>query len=619
MQHGLWMTVLLAGLPAILSIAGAQTTGTTEPPPHNSGKTIFESERLRVTTSVAQAQWCFAQSSGAQANINIIWRVGADEVLSGSSSTYHRDLAAAWPAIEKECAHLSAAYISNYIAGVRLIAHAPTEVTESEQMYGRGEVPLNSVLAYKDASGKFTISMMMDTPPYETLAAARTGRKTRQPVALPTDAPTPAVASTASSPTPAPSALVLSGQTPNGPAHYAGETLFEDALVRVTSNVNQFGQWCWPTPRLAGQNTAKVSVIFKGGPETDVSATQQYEERFRTSIWPEIAKRCQPNLRDVTAESYLRGVRIADRDGSELSYEEPLLPDELERSLYTVRINKRAGTEELVFVPGHPPYHPKSLAALRAQNGGQTADPELAKSRASALAAYAIDTALRASMQRVVFNASGLRNAELLERAFHGEREAELESSYRFRLAYVLMVTAYSIVCPKELPNNAELVAVYEPVYGESVTTWMTGRGFMFTTSVPVQTGERKIAEVRASPRYAGRLWAYTHDSSRTGISGGGSGLTLLDVFDPARSAERQRVTDDMHHNVTQLLSNYSCSSGELKVLVENLFRISQRMNSLQEDAIQQATQQAVANAKGAQASISERRIIEDFVRSGVR
>ena len=168
------------------------------PPAHNAGKLILETDLFRVTAMAAPEQSC----PNTQANVSITWRVGADEDLSGASAAFQKHLATIWDAIRKQCPQLAGIYLSNYVSGVRLLQNSGNEVAETAPISGDHEIPINSLMAFRDAAGKFQIRTMMDSPAYASLAAARAQRKTASPVALPSARPLSA--SISSSPTPAP-------------------------------------------------------------------------------------------------------------------------------------------------------------------------------------------------------------------------------------------------------------------------------------------------------------------------------------------------------------------------------------------------------------------------------
>ena len=384
--------------------------------------------------------------------------------------------------------------------------------------------------------------------------------------------------------------------------HYAGETLYESDSVRVAMNVNRFGRWCFPP-----QKQANISMIFKGGPETDFSATAEYQALFRDEIWQAVAAKCSP-LQMIRADSFLSGVRIGEGDGSERSYSDPLLPEENEQPLYKVFVQQTGNG--LMFTPGET-GQPTTLAARRAtrpQDAGALAAME--KNRATSLRQADVEKTIRDSFEVVPFNVTSMRDPEFMVRVFHGQQEMEMEANYRFRLLFATYFTAFGIKCAAHLPKNAELVAIYQPTYGQQTTTWMNGNGFTWTTSMPVQTGKEKIAEVRVAPRYSTKVWLYAHSSGMTGISGSGSGLSLFDALDPVKSAKVAREFEDNRADIVQLFDNYTCTSTELKLLAENLHRISQRQRTFQEESIAAFARKVAASTVPIEARLTERELM---------
>lgn len=226
----LWMTAEAAIRqwrfdPASLGGQIAQVIVTVEyprPAAHNAGKSIVKTDLYRVTAMASQPQWCF----NSQANVNIEWRVNAEEDLSGTSAAYQEQLAPIWDAIKKECPGIEGIYVSNYVSGVRLLAYSGTEVAETEPIKGDSEIPVNSLMASRDAAGKFQVRSMQDTPPYTSLAAARAQRKTANPVALAaappmsgkkSSSPTVASSAPAAAPAPTPMAPVPAPEAPAAP------------------------------------------------------------------------------------------------------------------------------------------------------------------------------------------------------------------------------------------------------------------------------------------------------------------------------------------------------------------------------------------------------------------
>jgi hypothetical protein len=385
--------------------------------------------------------------------------------------------------------------------------------------------------------------------------------------------------------------------------HYAGETLYESDDIRVVMNVNKFGRWCF-----APQRQANISVIFKGGPDTDFSATEQYQKLFKDVLWKAVEARCSP-LQMIRAESFLNGVRIAQRDGSERSYSDPFLPGESEDSLYKVFVqNTQYGW---VFTPGDT-GQPTTLAARRAsrpQDATLLAAQE--KNRASSLRQAEVEKSIRSSFALVPFDTTNMRNPDFMVRIFHGQDEVEMETNYRFRLLFATYFTAFGIKCSAHLPKNAELVAIYQPTYSEQTTTWMNGNGFTWTTSVPVQSGKEKIAEVRVAPRYSTKVWLYAHSSGMTGISGSGSGLSILDALIPERAAKISQEFEDNRSDLVQLFSNYDCSRSELRLLAENLHRISQRQRPVQDEAIEDLSRKVAAAQTPMDARLTEQDVMQ--------
>jgi hypothetical protein len=211
--------------PASLAGLGspAHTSVTIEfplPPPHNSGAVLAETDLYRVTASSMRAEWCFQLPDRSQANVNVIWRVRPEEDLTGATAAYQQRLAEIWREIEKHCNPTTSAFISNYVAGVRMLATDNTEVEESVALQGsESEAPVNNLMVSKDpASGKITIQGLVDSPSYASLAAARERRKPPRIIALATpramsaanaqpvsaSAPAPTVSASAPAPTPTP-------------------------------------------------------------------------------------------------------------------------------------------------------------------------------------------------------------------------------------------------------------------------------------------------------------------------------------------------------------------------------------------------------------------------------
>lgn len=380
--------------------------------------------------------------------------------------------------------------------------------------------------------------------------------------------------------------------------HYAGETLYESANLRVAMNVNQFGRWCF-----GPQQQANISIIYKGGPDSDFGITEDYQQLFKEVLWKAVAAKCSP-IRMIRADSFLAGVRIAERDGSERKYSDPFLPDENEQPLYRVFVqNTQYGWQ---FTPADT-GQPTTLAARRKSRPQDAATvAALEANRATSLRQAEMEKSIRSSFGRAPFDTTNMRNPEFMVRVFHGQDEVEMEANYRFRLLFATYFAAYGIKCPAQLPKDAELVAVYQPTYGEQTTTWMNGRGFTWTTSMPVQTGREKIAEVRVAPRYSTKVWLYAHSSSMTGISGSGSGISLFDALDPEKSAKIAQEFEDNRNNLVQLFNNYTCSSPELKLLAENLHRISQRQLTLQDEAIDALARKLAAAPTAGDTRLSE-------------
>lgn len=156
------------------------------PPPHNSGKVLAETGLYQVTTSATQSEWCFQRPDRSQANINIIWKVHADEDVSGATDAYQQRLAEIWREVERHCTPTTSIYVSNYVAGVRLLAHQNEEVAESVVLAaGRSEVPLNNLIAWKEqGTDKIAMREMLDNLKFASLASARKTRQHPTTVAL---------------------------------------------------------------------------------------------------------------------------------------------------------------------------------------------------------------------------------------------------------------------------------------------------------------------------------------------------------------------------------------------------------------------------------------------------
>lgn len=393
--------------------------------------------------------------------------------------------------------------------------------------------------------------------------------------------------------------------------HYAGETLYESNDMRVVMNVNQFGRWCF-----APQKQANISIIYKGGPDTDYGATERYQKLFKEVLWKVVEAKCSP-LQMIRAESFLSGIRIAQRDGSERSYSDPFLPGEREDSLYKVFVqNSQYGW---VFTPGDT-GQPTTLAARRAsrpQDATLLAAQE--KNRADSLRLAETEKSIRSSFTLVPFDTTNMRNPDFMVRIFHGQDEVEMEANYRFRLLFATYFTAFGIKCSAHLPKNAELVAIYQPTYSEQTTTWMNGNGFTWTNSMPVQTGKEKIAEVRVAPRYSTKVWLYAHSSGMTGISGSGSGLSILDALIPERAAKISQEFEDNRSDLVQLFANYDCARSEHSLLAENLHRISQRQRPVQDEAIDAFARKVAAAQAPADARLTELDVMQQLVGTRTR
>jgi hypothetical protein len=387
--------------------------------------------------------------------------------------------------------------------------------------------------------------------------------------------------------------------------HFAGETLYENADVRVTMNVNRFGRWCF-----GPQQQANISVIYKGDPDTDFGATDKYQQLFKDTLWKAVEARCSP-IRMIRADHFVAGVRIAERDGSERNYSDRFLPGENEQPVYQVFVqNAQYGWQ---FTPGDT-GKPTTLSARRAsrpQDAAALTAQEL--NRATSLRQADVEKAIRDTFGRAPFNTTGMNGPDYMVRIFHGDQGVQMEEDYRFRLVFATYFAGFGIKCPAHLGKNAELVAVYQPTYGEQTTTWMNGRGFTWTTSMPVQTGKEKIAEVRVPQRVSTKVWLYAHSSQMTGISGSGSGIGLFDALNPEKSAKIAQEFEENRSNLIQLFENYSCTSPELKLLAENLHRISQREQTLQDEAIGALARKVATSPTPTEPRLSEHDLMQQL------
>ena len=170
--------------------------------PHNAGKLLFETDTYRVLANAGQSEWCF-QNGASQASVSIVWRVGPDEDLSGTTAGYAQHLADIWTGIEKYCGTIAGLGVENYVAGVRLVNGVTTEVAENAALDdGLREMPINSLFWSKDAtSGK--VQAHGSAEPYVSLAQARAQRRPATTIALAGPIRTLNVAATAGASAPA--------------------------------------------------------------------------------------------------------------------------------------------------------------------------------------------------------------------------------------------------------------------------------------------------------------------------------------------------------------------------------------------------------------------------------
>lgn len=153
------------------------------PAPHNAGDILLETKAYRVTTDPGQQEWCFPRPEGGQANINIIWRVSAEDKLLKDPAHRQRFEAEIWPAVERVCNTIIGTVVSNYIEGIRLIANVNREINATEFLPpNHTERPVNMVIANK-SSGTFNYKMSAGYD-YESLADLRKAHDQQAAVAL---------------------------------------------------------------------------------------------------------------------------------------------------------------------------------------------------------------------------------------------------------------------------------------------------------------------------------------------------------------------------------------------------------------------------------------------------
>lgn len=157
------------------------------PTAHNSNKPLIETDLYRVTAQdQAGTKWCFPRDTGYQANINIIWRVTAQEDLTGKSAGYQQHLADIWSAVAQHCPSTTSAHISNYVAGVRLLSYDGSEVAESVRLKGsQREAPVSTIFVVEQADGTLQSRQVGNLPHYKNLEEARANRKPTTIVTLP--------------------------------------------------------------------------------------------------------------------------------------------------------------------------------------------------------------------------------------------------------------------------------------------------------------------------------------------------------------------------------------------------------------------------------------------------
>ena len=115
------------------------------------------------------------------------------------------------------------------------------------------------------------------------------------------------------------------------------------------------------------------------------------------------------------------------------------------------------------------------------------------------------------------------------------------------------------------------------------------------------------------APRYATKVWLYAQSSGMTGVNGSGSGLSIFDALIPERAAKVAQEFEDNRSDLVQLFSNYDCSRVELRLLAENLHRVSQRQRSVQDEVIEAFARKVSAAQAPMDARLTERDVMQQL------
>ncbi|SCX62860.1 energy transducer TonB [Nitrosospira sp. Nsp1] len=157
------------------------------PAPHNSGNVLLETDTYYVAEHAGE-DWCFPQAD--KATVNVIFRAAADKDLSATPEYRRRFEAEIWPVIERACNPITTVFVSNYLAGVRVLGYEHAEIPETELLKGsQTERPINQLLIYKNPSGALEYKMMADYGTYASLAELRAARGQQAIVTLTATAP----------------------------------------------------------------------------------------------------------------------------------------------------------------------------------------------------------------------------------------------------------------------------------------------------------------------------------------------------------------------------------------------------------------------------------------------
>lgn len=348
----------------------------------------------------------------------------------------------------------------------------------------------------------------------------------------------------------------------------SGSTLRETDLYQVFPDTT-YGGWCL---HQSDRDQANVNIIFKVGPDYDLSVTPESRRLLETEIWGAIEKHCSP-LRSVNISNYVYGVRISALDEeAEFTYGQSLPQHVRERAINEIFVWKEPNGSFAYRATGNDGH--RSLAELRRHGNGLKVWMEQERIARAAVAKATGE--LRATMTLTPFDTGGMVDGKVFADIYHGQTELR-EEEYPFRLLFTRYLVEFYVRCRDFLPPDRETITAWGSEFALQTTTTVFGRGLPVTTTVPVEVGRKPVGSIEVAPKYGAKLQTYT--GPKVHLAGDGSGLGVKDLLNlPKLGAVRQAILRD----TGLLFARNACDSPTLEVFGENLHRLSNRMPSLQ-------------------------------------